>query len=105
MPWWIWLILALFMLVMIVAGLAFVVWRGICAAKDVQHIGDRIGKRLAELGAVQQMEQPSEPPLFTQPLQVAQERYADAHAEVYRAKAATRNRHAQAWAKWKRFND
>lgn len=105
MPWWIWLILALFMLVMIAAGLAFVVWRGICAAKDVQHIGSRIGKRLAQLSDAQTEGQPPEPPLFTQPLSAAQERYADAHAEVYRAKAATRDRHARTWSGWKRFND
>ena len=47
----------------------------------------------------------SEPPLFTQPLSVAQNRYAEAHADVIRSKAAKRERHTQAWARWKRFNN
>lgn len=47
----------------------------------------------------------SEPPLFTQPLSVAQNRYAEAHADVIRSKAAKRERRTQAWARWKRFNN
>jgi hypothetical protein len=36
---------------------------------------------------------------------VAQNRYAEAHADVIRSKAAKRERHTQAWARWKRFNN
>lgn len=35
MPWWIWLILALFMLAMIVAGLIYAALHGIRALKDM----------------------------------------------------------------------
>lgn len=46
----------------------------------------------------------SEPPLFTQPLNVAQERYVDAHAEVIQRKNVTHKRHIAAWNRWKQFN-
>ena len=96
MPWWIWLILALFMLAMIVAGLIYAALHGIRALKDMSDIGGQLGERVAAMG---------EPPLFTQPLSVAQNRYAEAHADVIRSKAAKRERHTQAWDRWKRFNN
>ena len=96
MPWWIWLILALFMLAMIVAGLIYAALHGLRALKDMSDIGGQLGERVADT---------SEPPLFTQPLSVAQNRYAEAHADVIRSKAAKRERRTQAWARWKRFNN
>ena len=38
MPWWIWLILALFMLAMIVAGLIYAALHGLRALKDMSDI-------------------------------------------------------------------
>ena len=43
MPWWIWLILALFMLAMIVAGLIYAALHGIRALKDMSDIGGQLG--------------------------------------------------------------
>lgn len=105
MPWWIWLILALFMLAMIVAGLIYTALHGIRALKDMSDIGVQIGERVAAMGESGTSADTSEPPLFTQPLSVAQNRYAEAHADVIRRKAAKRERHTQAWARWKRFNN
>ena len=99
MPWWIWLILALFMLAMIVAGLIY------AALKDMSDIGGQLGERVAAMGEPGTSADTSEPPLFTQPLSVAQNRYAEAHADVIRSKAAKRERRTQAWARWKRFNN
>ena len=100
MPWWIWLILALFMLAMIVAGLIYAALHGLRALKDMSDIGGQLGERVPGTSA-----DTSEPPLFTQPLSVAQNRYAEAHADVIRSKAAKRERRTQAWARWKRFNN
>ena len=86
MPWWIWLILALFMLAMIVAGLIYAALHGIRALKDMSDIGGQLGERVAALS-------------------VAQNRYAEAHEDVIRSKAAKRERHTQAWDRWKRFNN
>ena len=101
MPWWIWLILALFMLAMIVAGLIYAALHGIRALKDMSDIGGQLGERVAAMGESGTSADTSEPPLFTQPLSVAQNRYAD----VIRSKAAKRERHTQAWDRWKRFNN
>ena len=105
MPWWIWLILALFMLAMIVAGLIYTALHGIRALKDMSDIGGQLGERVAAMGESGTSADTSEPPLFTQPLSVAQNRYAEAHADVIRRKAAKRERHTQAWARWKRVNN
>mgnify|MGYP001405668031 CR=1 FL=1 len=84
MPWWIWLILALFMLAMIVAGLIYAALHGIRALKDMSDIGGQLAERVAAMG---------------------ENRYAEAHADVIRSKAAKRERRTQAWARWKRFNN
>ena len=85
MPWWIWLILALFMLAMIVAGLIYAALHGLRALKDMSDIGGQLGERVAAMG---------EPGTS-----------ADTHADVIRSKAAKRERRTQAWARWKRFNN
>lgn len=105
MPWWIWLILALFMLAMIIAGLAYAALHGLHALKGMTDIGVRLGERVAAMGEPSETNDSTEAPLFTQPLSVAQDRYAEAHADVIRRKGTKRDRHARAWAKWKRFND
>ena len=102
MPWWIWLILALFMLAMIVAGLIYAALHGLRALKDMSDIGGQLGERVAAMGEPGTSADTSEPPLFTQPLSVAQNRYAE---DVIRSKAAKRERRTQAWARWKRFNN
>ena len=89
MPWWIWLILALFMLAMIVAGLIYAALHGLRALKDMSDIGGQLGERVAAMGEPGTSADTSEPPLFTQPLSVAQKRYAEAHADVIRSKAAS----------------
>ena len=95
MPWWIWLILALFMLAMIVAGLIYAALHGLRALKDMSDIGGQLGERVAAMGEPGTSADTSE----------AQNRYAEAHADVIRSKAAKRERHTQAWARWKRFNN
>ena len=49
MPWWIWLILALFMLAMIVAGLIYAALHGLRALKDMSDIGGQLGERVGSL--------------------------------------------------------
>ena len=81
MPWWIWLILALFMLAMIVAGLIYAALHGIRALKDMSDIGGQLGERVAAMGESGTSADTSEPPLFTQPLSVAQNRYGPAGSD------------------------
>lgn len=104
MPWWIWPILVLFMLAMIAAGLVYAGLHGFHAVQDIAEIGGRLGERVSKMGEPGDSTEESEPPLFTQPLNVAQERYVDAHAEVIQRKNVTRERHIAAWDRWKQFN-
>ena len=62
MPWWIWLILALFMLAMIVAGLIYTALHGIRALKDMSDIGGQLGERVAAMGEPGTSADTSEPP-------------------------------------------
>ncbi|PLS24730.1 hypothetical protein BLI708_09860 [Bifidobacterium imperatoris] len=105
MPWWIWLVLALFMLAMIIAGLVYAGVHGMHALRDVSEIGGRLGEKFAEMSDTDDDHRVMTPVSFTQPLSAAQDRYADAHAEVIKRKAAKRERHIQAWNRWKRFNN
>ncbi|WP_346682629.1 hypothetical protein [Bifidobacterium pullorum] len=105
MPWWIWLVLVVFMLVMLIAGLAYAalhLWR---AFGKVSRTGAVIGEHMAAFQDTASSEELPEPPLFTQPLSVASERYSQAHAEVIRRREAKRSRHVEAWARWRRFNN
>lgn len=105
MPWWIWLVLVVFMLVMLIAGLAYAalhLWR---AFGKVSRIGAVIGEHMAAFQDTAPSEEQPEPPLFTQPLSVASERYSQAHAEVIRRREAKRGRHVEAWTRWRRFNN
>ncbi|PJM79960.1 hypothetical protein [Bifidobacterium scaligerum] len=105
MPWWIWLVLALFMLTMITVGLVYAGIHGAHSLKDMAHTGERVGERISAMAENELSDQGHEAPIFVQPLSVAQERYSDAYAQVLRRKADKRNRHIQAWNRWKRFNN
>ena len=91
MPWWIWLILSLFMLAMIVAGIAYAALHGFRALNGIAEIGSRLGKPLSELADVPQgadVREPLAPPTFTQPLNSAISRYDDAQEREARTSRA-----------------
>ena len=93
MPWWIWLVLVLFMLTMLVGGGAYACIRGY------------MSKRFEAMS--EPLPQPKEntSPFFTRPLEDAANRYIDAHAEVVSRREEKRVRHARQWAQWKHSND
>ena len=105
MPWWIWLLLALFMLSMIVAGCIYVVLHGYHVFKDIAQVGSRAGERFAPMGDTLPVERANSAPFFTRPLRDAADRYVDAHAQVIERREAKRERHAAQWRRWKHFND
>ena len=61
MPWWIWLILALFMLAMIVAGLIYAALHGLRALKDMSDIGGQLGDgvRIGEYAVLERCQIPA----------------------------------------------
>ena len=108
MPWWIWLMLALFMLTMIVIGCVFAVRRALAAMRTVRPTLDRFGRtmdRLADAGDPQDSRSEVFRPFFTQPLSVASDRYADQHARVIERGEAARERRMATWARWSHFNE
>lgn len=105
MPWWVWLALALFMLVMVVSGIVYACLHGYHAFKDVAKLGERAAKRIDAMGKPLPCQNENDTPFFTRPLQDAAERYTNAHTEVIERREAKRNRHAQQWAQWRHFND
>lgn len=100
MPWWIWLILVLFMVVMLVVGLIYLGVHGMRAVRKAGKVGAAIGERISAMTERDTEQSTDEPPLFTQPLQEAARRYSDAHAQVIARKNAKRERHARQWARW-----
>ncbi|MBM6699296.1 hypothetical protein H7U32_02920 [Bifidobacterium pullorum subsp. saeculare] len=105
MPWWVWLVLALFMLAMLVAGLAYAALHAFRGVKSLSDVGGCLGERVAKLSQPSPDGAADEAPFFTRPLTDATDRYADAHAAVLARKAAKRERHAERWARWRRFNN
>ena len=105
MPWWIWLLLALFMLTMIITGIAYAGIHGYRAFKDSAKVASRIAQRFDAMGQPLPETTQDESPFFTRPLQDAADCYAQAHAEVINRHEVRRARHAQQWASWKHFND
>jgi hypothetical protein len=103
MPWWIWLLPALFMLAMLIIGAAYVAMHAFRAFRVVSDMGSTVTDRIA---AAEDDDQPqgNEPPIFTQPLRHAGDRYAEAHADVVRRRMRRHDRHAEQWAQWRQFN-
>ncbi|RSX56218.1 hypothetical protein [Bifidobacterium samirii] len=100
MPWWIWLCLALFMIVMIVAGAAYAVLHGIRGVRRVGETGARISGILATMSDADAAPAPT--PGFTRPLTSV----ADAYTDTQQVKASRdqekRERHARVWSRWNR---
>lgn len=106
MPWWVWLILALFMLSMIGIGIVYALIHGYRALKTIGGVGERIGRPLAAMSEAGDVSpEGPQPPLFTQPLDIALSRYRDAQAEKMRRQSQKRERHARQWAVWSKFNE
>ena len=100
MPWWIWLVLALFLLAMLVIGAVYVIMHALRALHVVGEVGERLSGPLAAMGEQQAEPAPAEDPSFAQPLREPLNRYIDAHAELLRRRARKEDRHARTWGRW-----
>lgn len=106
MPGWIWWILVAFLIVMLVIGVVYVVKHALAAVHKMSAVGSKVSDRLALMGIdPDAQESQAEPPIFTQPLSVASDRYADAQAEVMERRQARQERHYATWQRWAKFND
>ncbi|BDR53019.1 hypothetical protein KIM372_09260 [Bombiscardovia nodaiensis] len=104
MPGWIWLVLAMLMLCIFLAGCWYAFRRASAAARVMSSLSSAISQRL---GPAQNDpgDRVQEPPIFTQPLSTASDRYAQAHARKIERKAQAHERHRAQWSEWKAFNE
>lgn len=104
MSGWIWLLLIVFMIVILISGAVYVLFRALAAGRTATRLASVVENKLSE---TQSNEQPEEthPPLFTQPLRVASEHYAKAHADVIARHNRIHERHMATWQQWKHFNE
>lgn len=105
MPWWVWLLLVLFMTAVLIAGVAYVCVHGYRAFKVAVALGGRISKRCEDMSKTSVRPQDDMTPFFARPLKDATDRYTDAQVDVIRHHELKRTRHARQWARWKNFND
>ncbi|MGO1346491.1 MAG: hypothetical protein ACTMHZ_05275 [Bifidobacterium psychraerophilum] len=105
MPWWIWLVITIFMFVMLGVGAWYAFSHALGAMKKVSVLGSEIGEKLAAMNASPSEESLPEPPSFTQPLLSASDRYAEAHARVIERKTNKRIKHMSRWEQWRHFNE
>ena len=103
MTWWIWLLLVVFMLAVLFAGLTYVVLRALALMHVATALGTTVSERFGRLDAKDPDSTPTRA-IFTEPLQVASDNYATAHSRVIARKMAARRRHIERWKSWLRFN-
>ena len=104
MTWWMWLIAVVLTLGILALGVAFLVVHALRALHTVTGTVDAISTRLDDLPDNDE-KVPAEPPIFTQPLHTAIDRYADAHAVILERKSATSIRHRKIWEQWSHSNE
>lgn len=102
MPWWIWLLLALFMIAMIVAGVAYAIIHAMRGLRNVAPLGARFSELMNAMQDIGSADDDTTDtvPSFAEPLTVTADRYAEAHARVIERQAATRERHVRQWVEW-----
>jgi hypothetical protein len=105
MPWWIWLVITIAMFVLLAVGAWYVIAHALRALRKLSDLGATVGEKVAAFNVEPHDAQQHEAPLFTQPLEVATERYAQAHARVVERKSNRRTAHMRRWERWKHFND
>ncbi|MCH4208556.1 hypothetical protein [Bifidobacterium sp.] len=105
MPGWIWVVLVLFMLVVLVAGAAFVVVHAIRAMRVISDVGSAVNDRIAAMSERDESgETQNATAVFAQPLRTASERYAQAHSRVIARRMRRHERHVERWTQWRTFN-
>ena len=89
-----------------IAGIIYVIIHGLHALQSVQRSRlRRVSERIALMSDTEGTRHPKERPIFTEPLEVAANRYTQAHTKVDKRKRARRERYARIWSRWASFND
>ena len=103
--WWIWLILALAMLAVLIAGIIYVIIHGLHALQSVQRTGEAVSERIALMSDTEAPDTPR-----SVPSSPSHSRWPpiDTRRPIRRwtnARRARRERYARIWSRWASFND
>lgn len=105
MPGWVWVILACFFVAMLAFGALFAFRHAKSAVRTIKPVIGRAQEKLARAKEQKPEGVDSLDPIFVRPLDAAVDEYAAAHADILARKDERRQRHADAWARWFRFNE
>ncbi len=100
MPWWIWLVITVFMLCMIAAGVAVVVLSAIRLAKTCFSFANVATSKFEALNDSNKISSEPKDPLFTLPIKVASERYEYTRTKVVERHQKIRENHMKIWQHW-----
>lgn len=100
MPWWIWLVITVFMLCMISAGIVVVVLSAIKLAKTFFNFTDSAASKFEDLNESNENDDEPKDPLFTLPIQKAAERYEKTREKVLEHHQKIRENHHKIWQHW-----
>ena len=103
MTWWMWLILVLVMLIVLGLAAAYAIRNGLRTLKTVNTSVESVTSRLDSIPGQDDLPEP-DPPMLTQPLNNAIERYAGTQAVILERDKAKRERHRKTWSKWQNIN-
>lgn len=100
MHWWGWLILAVFMVAMIVIGVAYAVVHAIHALHRCSTTAGAVNERISAMGQSASSVEDDEAPSFTRPITASVDRYSRAHTPVVQRRQTRRERHTDTWVRW-----
>lgn len=99
MPWWIWLILVLFFLIMLCAGLLYVAWRFNEDFTVVAETADKLSA-IYEAAENEEPEPRDDRPFFTRPVVDAARRYEAVYQRVLIKEERKNERRQATWKRW-----
>lgn len=100
MPWWIWLVITMFMLCMIAAGIVVVVLSAMRLAKTCFSFTDSAASKFEALNETHENDDEPTDPLFTLPIQKSAERYERTREKVVEHHQHIREIHRAIWLHW-----
>lgn len=100
MPWWVWLLITLFMLCMIVLGIFLVVVSLLRIVKNCSALSSKISSKFEHLNTCENSVEVNRDPLFTRPLKDAAELHEKTLKFVIARKNLKREKHKAVWERW-----
>lgn len=98
--WWIALILIVWALLIVVAGIAFIVWRAVHAAHLLKNLKRRVSAISQDISAIKNTSREYEKLALSVPLKETSMAYSDAYGEVLKKKEKRSQAYKAIWDVW-----